>query len=302
MSAADTAAAAPPAAPATPAVLPPLRLLYWSVRRELWENRAFWIGPVAIAVVAVAGFLIGAFGLPHAIEAAAVPDTARRGANQISIPYAFVAFAVVITGLVIAFFYCLGALHNERKDRSLLFWKSLPVPDAVAVLAKAALPLVVLPVVQLAVILAAHVVMLAGSALVVGASGAGFAAWWAHVPVLRLWPMLLDGLPFMALWYAPLYAWFLLVSGWARRAPYLWAIAPPLLAGLVERLAFGTSAIWRWIALRLVGVFAGAFGGGHDGAMHAAASWTSPHFWLGLAAAAVFLALAVRLRRRADPI
>jgi ABC-2 type transport system permease protein len=285
---------------AAPAVPPRWRLFYWSLRRELWEHRSIWIAPLAVAVVALAGALFSTIGLPHTVREAATLAGARKAGAAIETPYDFIAFAVVMTGLIVGLFYSLGALHGERRDRSILFWKSLPVSDPTTVLAKAAVPILVLPVIEFAVILAAHTVKLAFSALVVAASGEDLGVWWAHVPVPEIWRMLADGLPFIALWYAPLYAWLILVSAWARRIPYLWAIAPPLLLGLVERLALGTHAVWSWLALRVIGAFLGV-APHKTAAQFDPVTWGSPHLWIGLALAAAFLAAAVRLRRSGDP-
>ena len=298
-----TSAADAPAAPRR------TRPFYWSVRRELWEHRAIWIAPLAVAAVALFGFLIGTHHLPQVVRLAATRAGAATGAEAIVIPYYFVAFAVVMTGLIVAVFYCLGALHNERRDRSVLFWKSLPVSDLTTVLSKAAVPILLLPPIQFAVILGAHVVMAAFSSLVVTAAGLDPNLLWAHTPVPLLWLKLAGGLPFIALWYAPLYAWLILVSVWARRAPFLWALAPPLVLALVEQLALGTHVVWSWLTLRMIGIFSGAFNAGEHAkaAVHHtheldAASWGSPHLWIGLAIAAALLAAAVRLRRSRDPI
>ena len=343
MSSSDTAA---PRA-AVPVALPPLRVFYWSLRRELWEHRAIWMAPLVIGGVALLAALFSTVKLPHAVRVVAgavatTPLGMKLAVNFIAGPYAFVAFAAVITGLLVAMAYSLGALHTERRDRSILFWKSLPVSDLITVLAKAVMPIVVTPVAQLAVVFAGTLILMGFSALVVLASGQDLSVWWARVPIPKIWLMLADGLPFMALWYAPIYAWFILVSAWARRTPYLWAIAPPLLLGLVERIVLGTHAVWSWLIFRAFGVFFGGMGGSkaaathlttaplttaqtaNPAATHAAvesathaiirqavtphpppvdpATWSGPHLWIGLILAAVFLAAAVWLRRSRDPI
>jgi ABC-2 type transport system permease protein len=146
------------------------------------------------------------------------------------------------------------------------------------------------------VIIVAQLIMLLLSLVVVAGAGLDVGAFWAHAPVWRLAPDLIAGLPFIGVWYAPLYAWLLLVSAWARRTPSLWALGAPLVLGLVERLALGTHFIWHWLGLRLVGPFAGMAGKGHD------IGWASPHVWIGVALAAAFLGVAVWLRRSREPI
>jgi ABC-2 type transport system permease protein len=281
---------------ATLPAVPWLRTFYWSVRRELWEHRSIYIAPLVVTGLALAGFLFGTLRLVHTVRAGMTPAGREEAAQAIAAPYEFVAFAVMLTGLVVAMLYCLGALYGERRDRSILFWKSLPVSDLTTVLAKAAVPLLVQPVVLFAVIFSAHLIMLSLSSVVVAGAGLDAGAFWANAPVWRLWRLMAPGLPFIGVWYAPLYAWLLLVSAWARRTPSLWALASPLVLALVERLALGTHFIFSWLGLRLVGAFAGAVGKGHD------IGWESPHVWTGLALGAAFLAGAVWLRRSREPI
>lgn len=299
----DAAAEGPTVPPApAPAALPRIRLFYWSVRRELWEHRVVYVAPLAVAAVALVGFVLGAYHLPDAVEAASAG--ARRAGAGLALPFHFTAFAVFAAGLLAAVFYCQGALHTERRDRSILFWKSLPVSDLTTVAAKMAVPILVTPVVVFATVVAAHLVMLILATLVVAASGQAPSALWVHLPVLHTWEMLLRGLPIITLWYAPLYAWLILVSAWAKRAPLLWAVAAPLGLALVEKLALGTSLVWSWLGLRMIGPFQAAYLQGQQEAVHIAnpVDWDQPHIWIGLALAAVFLAAAIRLRRSSEPI
>src|SRR5437773_915559 len=109
------------------------------------------------------------------------------------------------------------------------------------------------------------------------------------------------------LWYAPIYAWFLLVSAWARRAPLLWAVLPPLAVVSVEKIAFNTSHFAAIVQHRLVG--GPSVSGPTTGmSMEAMTPFTlgellsSPGLWIGFAVAAAFLAAAVKLRRDRGPI
>jgi ABC-2 type transport system permease protein len=164
-------------------------------------------------------------------------------------------------------------------------------------------PLVLLPLITLVVVVAAEVIVLAVSTLVVAASGLNVQTLWDHTPFGFVLGSLFKGLPGIAIWYAPLFAWLMLVSAWAKRVAYIGAFATPLLLGLVESLAFGTTVVWRWLALRVVGLFLGA--AGRSGALGFGpdpTGWQSPHVWIGLALAAAFLAGAVWLRRSREPI
>ncbi len=142
MSNPSDAMAEPAVAPqdAAPAAYAWQRLFYWSMRRELWENRSVYVAPLVMAGFALLGVLLSTIALPHYLRAVA-EGTARAG--RLMGPYSFVAFSVMATQFFVTMFYSLGALYGERRDRSILFWKSLPVSDLITVLSKAAIPLVV---------------------------------------------------------------------------------------------------------------------------------------------------------------
>jgi ABC-2 type transport system permease protein len=131
-----------------------------------------------------------------------------------------------------------------------------------------------------------------------------------QVPILNMQAGLLYHLVMVhALWYAPIYAWLLLVSGWARRMPFLWAFLLPLMLGLVEKIAFRTNYFARFIGYRVGGAPAGgdfAHGGGWMAHRMSGATpglfFASPGLWGGLIVAAIFLAAAVWLRRYRAPI
>jgi ABC-2 type transport system permease protein len=284
---------------------PALRLLIWSVRRELWENRSIYAAPLAVATFALFGFLVRAFALPERRRALLLLDPARRQA-AIEQPYDLVAILLLINALLVGLFYCLDALHGERRDRSILFWKSLPVSDRTSILAKASIPLVVLPAISFVLIVATQLIMLGLSTAILLASRLSATAW--TQPNLFLHTLiLLYGLVVLALWHAPLYSWLLLVSGWARRATFLWAVLPPLGIAVLERIAFNTSYFGEFLAYRLGGGIEAAFAFGPKGSVDALSQLTpgkflaTPGLWLGLACAWAFLAGAVRLRRVGGP-
>src|SRR5436309_8718675 len=161
---------------------------------------------------------------------------------------------LLLTALLVWVFYCLDALYGERRDRSILFWKSLPVSDLATVLSKTMVPFVILPLLTVVLAAVAHAVMLLLSSAVLMASGQGPGTLWAHVSLPEMWLMLLYHMVTAhILWYAPIYGWLLFVSAWARRAPWLWAILPPLAVGVVERIAFGSSVLGDLLSNRSSG-------------------------------------------------
>lgn len=290
-----------------PAALPATQPFYWSVRRELWEHRAVYIAPLVVAGVVVVGFVIRLASLPQTELAVASLPTAPQASN-LERPYAIAAAAIIFCALIVGVFYCLGALNNERRDRTILFWKSLPVSDPTTVLSKAFIPLVALPVVVFAITVVTQLVMLILGSAVLLVNGLDPATIWTHWPMLRMSVGLLYCLVILTLWYAPIYGWLLLVSGWARRMPILWATLPLLGLCLVERIGFNTSHIVSLLVYRLQGFVSEGFGTEVHGKVidHLAfltpgRFFGSPGLWLGLIAAVAFLGAAVWLRRYREP-
>ena len=293
--------------------------MYWSVMRELWENRSIYIGPLAAAAIVMLGFLISLVGLPRTvrelIELHTRTYTSPMGQQiALAMPYTHVSMLIVFTAFLVGFFYSLEALHGERRDRSILFWKSLPVSDLTTVLAKASVPLVILPLLAIAIVVVLHLIMLLLGLAVVSLSGGDAATMWAKLPFFQLEVGLLYGVAVMTLWHAPLYGWLLLISGWARRAAFLWAVLPLVAFAVFERIAFHTVHLGVLLGDRAYGFVTEAFnltlpdGTPVDGHFIPVTQFTplkflsSPGLWLGLVFAAIFLAAAVRLRRDREPI
>jgi ABC-2 type transport system permease protein len=301
----DTPFESPAAAPAALAVTRPF---YWSVRREIWENRSLYIAPAIAAGVVLFGFTLGALHFSHRFsDLQNLPPDQQAGLRLI--PYFIAAAAIMATTAIVAVTYSLGALYNERKDRSILFWKSLPVSDLTSVLAKAAVPMALLPAIAFAIIVATDIIVLIVHTLSVALHGQSVAALWGQLPLFQLWGVLGYFLIASAIWNAPIAGWLLLVSAWAKRAPFLWAVLPPLALCLVERIAFDTSNLAELLKRRLTGTAELAFSmpphGGHRfefPGLNPVGFLTSPEVWLGVAFAAACLAAAVWLRRRREPI
>jgi ABC-2 type transport system permease protein len=285
-----------------PAALSATRPFYWSVRRELWENRSIYVAPLAASGVYLFGFLISLIRLPQKMRALSAVDPAHQRA-AVTMPYEFAAGLIMVTTLIVAVFYCLEALHGERRDRSILFWKSLPVSDLTTVLSKAIIPIVVLQLVAFAVTFATQWIMLLLSSAVLLGSGLNVANLWTQVSLFQMSLMLLGHLLILhGLWYAPVYAWLLLVSAWARRAAFLWAVLPWLVIFAVEKVAFNTSHFAAMLGHHFVGGGQAVEPGMSPIIGVQLSSLSGPGFWIGLAFAAIFLAGAVRLRRYQGPI
>jgi ABC-2 type transport system permease protein len=273
-----------------------LRPVY--VRRELWENRWIYIAPVVAAALYLLGFAISAVrmrvqnGLPGVLFSG----------NRFELAPALIMGVTIIVGA----FYCLDALYGERRDRSILFWKSLPVSDVTAVISKLAIPVLILPLLSFVITIATQFVMLLLSTVIFAGSDVSIAMLWAdasffRVPLIWLYHLI----TVHGLFYAPLYCWLLLISAWAPRAPFLWAFLPPFVIYGVERIAFNTSYFWNMLQYRLTGPGAGMTA---EHQQDFTATLIPHHFlstpglWTGLAVAAVFLFATVQLRRSRGPI
>ena len=287
----------------------PTRPLYWSVWRELWENRSIYIAPLIVAAVQVFGFAISTIGLAERRRAVLLLEPAKQRA-AIEIPYDIAAMMMLFTVFIVGVFYCLDALHGERRDRSILFWKSLPVSDLTTVLSKAIVPLAVLPVVAFALTVCVQLIMLLITSANLLMHGMSPATTWAHFPVVQNWIVLFYGLVVLALWHAPIYGWLLLVSGWARRATFLWAVLPFIAIQIFEKITFSTSYFAKLLQHRLMGFAPHAFGFHGEGhpTIDSLSQLTpgkylgSPGLWIGLLVAAAFLFAAIRLRRYHGPL
>src|SRR5713226_2234418 len=152
------------------------RPFYWSVWRELWENHSIYIAPSIVAAIILFGSFVGAFHLPGRRQNALLLDPARRRA-AIEMPYDIAAMMLIFTAFIVGVFYCLDALHVERRERSILFWKSLPVSDLATVLSKATIPMAVLPVVTFAAVVVTQFIMLLISTVVLLPSGLAATTW-----------------------------------------------------------------------------------------------------------------------------
>jgi ABC-2 type transport system permease protein len=290
-----------------PALISPARRMYWLLRRELWENRSLYIAPLAVAALVLVAFLAGILVMPHhRMPAVFALDPVKQRA-AIELPYDFAAGLIMVTAFFIGLFYCLDALQGERRDRSILFWKSLPVSDLTTVLSKASIPLFLL-LFSFAVTVVTQFLMLLLSSAVARANGLNVATLWTDVSLFQRSLMLLYHLLTVhGLWYAPLYGYLLLVSAWARRVPFLWAILPPFAIYAVEKVAFNTSHFAAWLAYRFMGPEASTVTPGSTlmdvmAALTPTQFFSTPGLWIGFAFAAIFLAAAVRLRRYRGPI
>jgi ABC-2 type transport system permease protein len=288
-----------------PAAVSAARVMYWSIRREIWENRAIYVAPLAAAGVFLFGFAINLATMRRRIGASLLGPAQQH--DLLMTRYELSASLIMGTAFIVGVFYSLDALYGERRDRSILFWKSLPVSDLATVLSKLTIPFVILPLLSFAITLVTQFAMLVLSSAILLGSGVNIASLWTDASFFQVSLVLLyHFMTVHGLYYAPIYGWLLMVSAWAPRAPFIWAFLPPFVICGLEKVAFNTSYFLALLRDRL--------GGGGGGMAESEQSkefmgtliphhfFTTPGLWIGLAVAAAFLAVAVRLRRYRGPI
>ena len=303
------------------------------LKREWWEHRAgFLWTPLAllgvfllVALLSLAGS--GEGSLTFSFERSQGTHTERQlhqwdqgvlglldvsgwTAEQIAERSAqfrhLVARPFLLAHLLVAIFVLLGALHDERKDRSVLFYKSLPVSDGQTVASKLVLAVWIAPLATIAAIVATQLALLLLMSLTGALQGtAGVSTLWLHGGLLGGALELLVGYLLHGLWALPVYAWLLRVSAAATRAPFLWAALIPLMLVVVESAVLGSAklraAIVDHLAFRALPRPPSWLGGDGDVAIGLAeqlALLLQIELWLGLAVAAAFLVGATWFRRR----
>jgi len=296
-----------------PAVIPASRVVLALIQREFWEHRALWLAPLVLAGLLA---LVATIGRVH-ID---LDDATRLGGQPQQVALATIIQWVLAMPLyvLIAFvgsYYLLDCLYAERKDRSILFWKSLPVSDGLTVSAKLLVGLVILPFGVFALALLAHFVFAAILGARVALGSLPKVLTWNGYEWLRTEAVMFVATLLAVLWYAPIAGYLLLVSAWVRRAPILWATLPLVLGPVLEWVAFGTRYLLSFIDYRVNGIW-GILGvehlniiskhGPHHpvgtalGVLDFRGALTSIDLWLGLAVTAALVYAAIRIRRFRD--
>jgi ABC-2 type transport system permease protein len=294
--------------PPSPMVMTKPRPFYWSVRRELWENRSVTIAPLIVTAIVLFATFISTLTLPMRVRARSADPIKQQAA--LASPYSTMPAPIVLTTFLVGLAYCLDALHGERRDRSILFWKSLPVSDRTTVLSKAAIPLMVLPLIGLLLGLLAQVCIVLLRTAVLAGSGLGPALTRSEPSFIQAPIVMLYGVTVHVLWFAPIFAWLLLISAWSRRSPILWAAVPPVAILIIEHI-LNLSLFRSLLQYRLIGAMSEAYVARPTPTKGAAIDriaqldpgrfLSTPGLWFGLLFAVAFLAAAIRLRRNREP-
>jgi ABC-2 type transport system permease protein len=290
----------------------------WLVRREFWENRAIWLIPAVLGGLLVLASLFGGYQVLGAVDLATVRAVVQAGALD-GMVFIAVTFFVVMS--IYSTWYLLDCLYADRKDRSILFWKSMPISDTATVVCKLATALIVIPLLYFA--LADLTTLIMAFIISVRANSYIDSSLWRGGLWLQIQALWLYLIVTAAIWYLPVAAWLLVVSAWARRAVMLWSIMPPLALVIAERVFLGTHVIAGQLASRLGGYFSHALqytpGAtnwitteiGHDTIntpvsviqfLNPGGFISSSDTWIGAAVGAALIAGAIQLRMRRTEI
>ena len=327
-----------------------MNTMKWLVKREYWEHKGgfFW-APIVVAAImtffsAASLFTVVAMGTKHGFQTTTVngmtvstvtslskamtPEQQVEATTALAYGYMGMSAPLFLVLAFVVFFFCLGSLFDERKDRSVLFWKSLPISDSATVLSKLALGLVVAPLITLVI-----ATLMASTLLLLTCIAAAIAGLHVFGQVygtagLYLAPFQLAAiLPVYVLWALPTVGWLMMVSAWARTKPFLWAVGAPLLAGALLSwfnimFGFGLNTGWFWqhiVGRGLLSVMPGGWYAHHtivnardvtagihqnfDMGTILIQSWqalATADLWIGVAVGAAMIYAAIRLRRWRD--
>jgi len=304
-------------------------------RREIWEHKSFWIVPAVIGCLGILFTLYGSGALLGAAHQGMINingDINITGVDHIQVVRAFIFGSAAFFNTVMLFmvwFYLMDSLYADRKDRSVLFWKSMPVSDTSTVLSKLFTGMVTAPALMLAAVIVTEIIT--GILFIIALSFAGvdiLPLVFQPGTIIVAWFTLAFALIVQSLWLLPFFGWFLLCSAWARKLVLAWAVLIPLGAMLVERLFIGTHYLSNAIFSHLAKLFTLVMSGHYsvngvsigpgiviDGkpdtfASHGALMtlgslarvFAQPEMWIGIAIGAIFVFGAIWLRRNRSEI
>ena len=295
------------------------------MKREVWEHRSIYVTPLAVASIVTLGTLAmlmfaGGFAKELDVAIFGATNIAGDAERKVALTGFFVgtSWVFLLAAMVLTIFYTLDCLYAERKDKSILFWRSLPITDAEAVVSKLVTAIVVIPLVTVAAIIATHIVNLVVTSIWVTAKGADAGHLiWGSVPLLDNWLAALIVTLASAVWMSPFVGWFLFVSAFTKRSPLLMAFMPLVLIPLLELIFLRSTVFAEAVFTRrgMIPLFRGMDMKGFfdEESLHVneeivsllahldvARFLTSPSMWAGLVVCALFVTAAIYVRRYRD--
>jgi ABC-2 type transport system permease protein len=296
------------------------------IQRELWEHRAIFVTPLVIGLVLAVGVLVTeGMMAAHTAEVdlgiAAASNIAEESHRSAVVNgFLVVPSVIIFIGMsVTVIFYSLDSLYAERKDKSILFWRSLPITDAETVISKLLTSGLVIPLVSFVVIVLTQLVsMILTSIWIMIEGGNAVHLVWAPASLTSLWAATLAALLSLSLWFAPFLGWLLFVSAFAKRMPLLLAALPIILLPMFENWIFGTHLLFNAFFVRTIEPLRDAIEAAREHfeisdnlrisafiadpwqALDFAAIFMKPNLWAGLLVCAIFVTAAIYVRRYRD--
>jgi ABC-2 type transport system permease protein len=274
------------------------------IRREFWEHRMMLVfAPLALCVI----YLIVCVLAGTDINVNLLHFGSQPPMSAAFLIVMHTVFTILLYGLmaVVAFFYLCDCLYAERKDRSILFWKSLPVSDSVTVLSKLAVALIAIPAVVYVLSFGTNLIAFTLFKILFHAEAPSrITSDWTMLGWIRLNGYLIADILVLALWFAPVAAYQLFISAAVPRAPFVFTVLPLLALVFGEALFFRTWHIAEFLGRRLGSVAldprpSDGVQGVID-AVNALPLLGRPEMWIGLLLAAAIVAATIRIRRHRD--
>jgi ABC-2 type transport system permease protein len=306
-----------------------MRVNKMMVRREFWENRSLWIVPAVVVglflftgIVRIIMMLTGhaAMGEDGGNEGFVLsgPDMANAEPGELAallrVSPLFMALPFNFIMLIVVFFYLLDSLYADRRDRSVLFWRSMPVSDTRTVLVKLFTGMLAATAITLGAVITTQLITILLS-LVTGNSLVQH-PWLVlthPVALVEGWLLLAYALVCQSIWFLPFYGWWMLASAWAKKAPLLWSVLPPVMIIVMEAIVFRSHHFANMVGHHFTDWMGLVFnfdllrdgGNGRDLIMNGGLVdisgfgrfLASPELWIGTAVGAAFIYGAIRLRR-----
>ncbi len=318
-----------------------MNTLKWLLKREYWEHKGgfFWAPVVISGIISLLtiGSLLFAAGLGNnagmhfagnsemnlqvALSKVTEPDKIEF-AQGLASGYPLIGVPIIVAMVFVVFFYCLGALFDDRKDRSILFWKSLPISDKDTVLSKVITASLVAPIIACLAVLTMSLIILLLFMVIVAFHGLnlfGYVLGDSHFYLTAL--QFLSMIPLYALWALPTIAYLLFVSSWAKTKPFLWAVGVPVLGGVIiswlnAMFNFGLdmSSFWKFLSARWFGsLVPGSWLANAEGLqiedkhqgfnavlMQSYQQFAHLNIWIGIVIGVALLFAAIQMRRYRD--
>jgi ABC-2 type transport system permease protein len=295
------------------------------VRREIWEHRSIYITPAVVALVMILTLLttlVFASGYQEIVDIGIIGaqnlagDAERRAALLALLIGNTVPF--IFAGTILTVFYSLDSLYAERKNKSILFWRSLPITDAETVISKLLTTVLAIPLIAFAVIVIAHLIILAIAGIFVSIEGGSSVFLvWKSAPLFDVWAGMLIIMILLPIWFSPFIGWFLFVSAWTKRSPLLMAFLPIVMVPTLEYWVLRTHLIFDAITTRFeqLPIFKGIdpeiffddqrFVASADAVsllayIDVGKFLTSPQMWAGVVVCGLFITAAIYVRRYRD--